>query len=70
MDVTLAEMERRLDPAGFVRISREHVVRVAAIAEVLPLAGGHAEVALRNGDRLPVSRRRLKNLLDVLGTIR
>jgi two-component system LytT family response regulator len=70
MDVTLAELERRLDPAGFVRISREHFVRIAAIAEVLPLAGGHAEVALRNGERLAVSRRRLKQLLDVLGTIR
>jgi two-component system LytT family response regulator len=70
MDVTLAELERRLDPAGFVRISREHVVRIAAVAEILPLAGGHAEVALRNGERLPVSRRRLRNLLDTLGAIR
>ncbi len=69
MDVSLAELERRLDPAAFVRISREHVVRIAAIAEVLPLVGGYAEVMLRNGDRLPVSRRRLKPLLDVLGAI-
>jgi two-component system, LytTR family, response regulator len=49
MDVTLAELERRLDPAGFVRVSRERVVRIAAVAEVLPLAGGYAEVVLRNG---------------------
>jgi two-component system LytT family response regulator len=69
MDVTLAELERRLDPAGFVRVSREHVVRIAAIAEVLPLVGGYAEVVLRSGERLPVSRRRLKGLLDVLGAI-
>jgi two-component system, LytTR family, response regulator len=69
MDVTLAELERRLDPAGFVRISREQIVRIAAIAEVLPLVGGYAEVVLRNGDHLPVSRRRLKHLLDLLGAI-
>jgi two-component system LytT family response regulator len=70
MDVTLAELERRLDPAEFVRISREHVVRIAAIAEVVPLVGGYAEVVLRNGERLPVSRRRLKQLLETLGEIR
>jgi two-component system LytT family response regulator len=70
MDVSLAELEKRLDPAGFVRVSREHVVRIAAIAEVLPLVGGYAEVVLRSGERLPVSRRRLKSLLDVLGAIR
>jgi len=46
------------------------VVRIAAVAEVLPLAGGYAEVVLRNGEHLPVSRRRLKHLLDVLGAIR
>lgn len=69
MDVTLAELERRLDPSGFVRISREHVVRIAAIAEVLPLVGGYAEVVLRSGDRLPVSRRRLNRVLDTLGAI-
>ena len=69
MDVSLAELEKRLDPAGFVRVSREHVVRIAAIAEVLPLVGGYAEVALRSGERLPVSRRRLKSLLDILGAI-
>jgi hypothetical protein len=69
MDVSLAELEKRLDPAAFVRVSREHVVRIAAIAEVLPLVGGYAEVALRSGERLPVSRRRLKSLLDILGAI-
>jgi hypothetical protein len=31
--------------------------------------GGHAEVILRSGDRLPVSRRRLRDLLDKLGAI-
>ena len=70
MDITLAELERRLDAAVFIRISREHIARVAAIAEVLPLVGGYAEVVLKNGEHLPVTRRRFKSLLDVLGAIR
>jgi len=36
----------------------------------VPLVGGYAEVVLRNGERLPVSRRRLKQLLETLGEIR
>ena len=70
MDITLAELERRLAPSAFIRISREHIARIAAIAEVLPLVGGYAEVVLKNGEHLPVARRRLKSLLDVLGAIR
>jgi two-component system LytT family response regulator len=70
MDSSLAELERRLDPAEFVRISREVVVRMGAISEVLPLPSGHTEIVLRSGDRLRVSRRRVKDLLDRLGLIR
>ncbi len=66
IDLSLAELERRLDPAEFVRISRETIVRVGAIAEVLPLVGGYAEVILRTGERLTVSRRRTRELMETL----
>ncbi len=66
IDLSLAEVERRLDPAEFVRISREAIVRVGAIAEVLPIVGGYAEVVLRTGERLTVSRRRVRDLMDTL----
>jgi two-component system LytT family response regulator len=69
IDITLAELERRIDPAEFVRVSRECVVRIAAVSEVLPLVGGYAEAILRNGDRLQISRRRLKDVLERLGAI-
>jgi two-component system LytT family response regulator len=69
MEMSLAELERRLDPREFMRISREHVVRLGAVAEVLPLVGGYAEVILRNGGRLPVSRRRLKDLMSSLSAV-
>jgi hypothetical protein len=36
------------------------------VTEVLPLAGGLADVMLTTGVRLEVSRRRLKELLDRL----
>jgi two-component system LytT family response regulator len=67
MDPTLNDLERRLDPARFFRISRAALVAVTAIAEVHPMPGGSGEVRLKNGDRLEVSRRRFRALLDVLG---
>lgn len=69
IDVNLAELERRLDPTEFVRVSRECLVRIATVSEVVPLVGGHAEVILHCGARLPVTRRRLKDVLSRLGGI-
>lgn len=66
LDPTLNELEERLDPACFFRISRAAIVNLNAVAEVLPLAGGVADAVLANGTRLEVSRRRLKDLLQLL----
>jgi two-component system, LytTR family, response regulator len=63
---TLAELEQRFEAAGFLRISRTAIVRLDAVAEVLPMVGGSGEVAMKNGARLEVSRRRFKELLDAL----
>ena len=63
MEPTLNDLEARLDPAVFFRVSRAAIVRLDAIVEVVPLVGGHGEVRLTNGARLPVSRRRLRALL-------
>jgi two-component system LytT family response regulator len=67
MDPTLNDLEQRLDPARFFRISRAALVSVAVIAEVHPMPGGGGEVRLKNGERLEVSRRRFRALLDALG---
>ncbi|HEY2934343.1 MAG TPA: LytTR family DNA-binding domain-containing protein [Acidobacteriota bacterium] len=64
MEPTLTDLEGRLDAATFCRISRSTIVNLNTIHEVLPLPGGHAEVLLKNGIRLEVSRRRLKDLLN------
>jgi two-component system LytT family response regulator len=66
MQPTLAELDDRLDPAGFFRISRAAIVNLDAVREVLPLPGGHAEVRLTDDTRLEVSRRRVKPLIERL----
>jgi two-component system LytT family response regulator len=69
VDPTLNELEERLDPACFFRVSRSAIVNLNAVTEVLPLTGGVADVVLAGGARLEVSRRRLKDLLRVLGGV-
>jgi two-component system LytT family response regulator len=66
LDPTLNDLERRLDPAVFFRISRSALVNLDWVAAIDTLAGGFGEVALKNGARLDVSRRRLRELLCVL----
>lgn len=70
MDPTLNELEQRLDPARFFRISRAALINLNAVAEVFPFPGGSGEVLLKNGQRLEVSRRRYRDLLDALGGVR
>jgi len=57
MDPTLNELEERLDPARFFRISRAALVHLNAVAEVCQMPGGSGDVVLKNGRRLEVSRR-------------
>ena len=66
MDPTLNELEQRLDPSRFFRISRSALIHLNAVAEVIPLPGGSGEVLLKNGQRLEVSRRRFRDLLASL----
>ncbi len=54
---TLRHLLAMLDPARFLRIHRGIVVNVDRVAEVHPLFQGHAEVVLRDGTRLGLSRR-------------
>jgi len=66
MDPSLNELEERLDPVRFCRISRVAIVNLNAVAEVHPLPGGSGEVCLKNGQKLEVSRRRFRHLLESL----
>ncbi|RPJ57047.1 MAG: response regulator [Acidobacteria bacterium] len=66
IDPSLNDLEERLDPGLFCRISRAAIVNLDAVTEVRPMIGGIANVALNTGVVLEVSRRRVKELLDRL----
>ena len=69
MDPTLNDLERRLDPTRFFRISRAALINLNAVTEVIPLTGGSAEALLKNGQRLEVARRRFRDLLQSLAGV-
>lgn len=66
MEPTLNELEQRLDSCRFMRISRAALINLNAVTEVHPSPGGSGEVMLKNGQRLEVSRRRFRDLLQAL----
>jgi two-component system LytT family response regulator len=66
MDPSLNDLERRLDPARFFRISRAALINLNAVTKVTPESGGSGEVMLRNGQSLEVSRRRFRDLMHAL----
>jgi two-component system LytT family response regulator len=66
LDPPLHDLEGRIDPRQFFRISRCAIVNLAEVVEVHPLPGGAAEVVLRGGGRLEVSRRRYRDLVKAL----
>lgn len=53
----MRELEKRLDPALFVRVHRSTLVNIEHIAEVHPLFHGDCELVTRRGTRLTLSRR-------------
>jgi two-component system, LytTR family, response regulator len=65
VSLTLDELERRLDPVAFFRISRAALVRLERVVEVAP-DGGQGLARMRSGMRLRVSRRRFQDLLERL----
>ncbi len=65
---TLAEMERRLGPAGFVRIHRSRLVNWRRVREYVDDREHDAEVVLTNGARLAASHGFLKDLQDKIGS--
>jgi two-component system LytT family response regulator len=69
MQPSLSDLEDRLDPDGFFRISRSAIVNLDGVEEVVPGSGGHGEVQMTNGMRLEVSRRRFRALIEKLGQV-
>ena len=53
----LSSFISQLAPEEFLRVHRSHVVRIGFIAEMRPMFHGDYELILRDGERLPLSRR-------------
>ena len=62
---SLKNLEQRLDPAQFVRIHVSAIVNLAKVREIRRELGADYEVVLAGGQRLAVSRRRKKTLLEL-----
>ncbi len=63
---SLAALEARLAPFGFIRVHRSHLVQQSSIRE-LRAGSGVGEARLEDGGVVPVSRRLLKRLKRQLG---
>ena len=63
---SMASLEGRLDPARFVRVHRGAMVNIACVREVR--STGADVVVLRDGTKLPVSRRRRAALVAAVVT--
>lgn len=59
---TLAEIERRWAPHGFVRVHRQFVANLHHAVELRPQLGGTAELAFADGTTVPVARRHAAEL--------
>jgi two-component system, LytTR family, response regulator len=64
---SITALERRLDPQQFVRTHRSFIVNVDRIAHLEPNAYGDYVVTLRNGARLPMSRRYRERISLLIG---
>ena len=62
----LKDLEARLDPACFLRLSRGTLVNVDLVQRVTPLPGGTYVVTLTTGQQLGVSRLRARVIRDQL----
>jgi two-component system LytT family response regulator len=63
---SLSSLESRLDPARFVRVHRSAIVSLSRVREVRTDIPGDAALLLRDGTRVPVSRRRREQVLEHL----
>ncbi len=54
--VSMNSIEAALDPDGFLRVHRSHIVNLRRIRQVWSLARGHYVIELSSGERVPAGR--------------
>ena len=63
---SLASLEQRLDPHRFARVHRSAIVRLDRVRELRVAGGGESVLVLRDGTRVPVSRRRREQISSLI----
>ncbi|UTI66308.1 LytTR family DNA-binding domain-containing protein [Paraconexibacter antarcticus] len=63
----MADIERRWEPFGFVRVHRGYVVNLRRAVEVRSRLNGTAAIVLADGSEVPISRRQVGELRRRLG---
>jgi two-component system, LytTR family, response regulator len=59
---TLADVERRFDSHGFLRVHRRYLANLRRVTEIRPLLNGTALLMFENGGEVPVARRHMPAL--------
>jgi two-component system, LytTR family, response regulator len=62
---TLKEYEGMLDPASFFRVFKTHIINLAHVEKFIKGDGGY--IVMNDGTRVPVSREKRQQLLEILG---
>jgi two-component system LytT family response regulator len=63
---SLASLEQRLDPHQFARVHRSAIVPLDRVREMRTIGGGESVLVLRDGTRVPVSRRRREQVSSLI----
>ena len=63
---SLASLEQRLDPDRFIRVHRSAIVRLDRVREMRSVSAGESVLVLRDGTRVPVSRRRREQVAELI----
>ncbi|MTV48896.1 response regulator [Heliobacillus mobilis] len=67
LNLTLQELEDRLDTNQFCRTHRAYLVNISAIREIIPWFNGAYNLILNDQSEVPVSRHYAKALKELLG---
>lgn len=54
---TMAAVQQRLDPQRFLRVHRRYILNLDQLVQIEPLDSGDARLLLKDGSRIPCSRR-------------
>ncbi|HPO48931.1 MAG TPA: LytTR family DNA-binding domain-containing protein [Spirochaetota bacterium] len=65
-DKSLNDYEKILEPKVFFRTSRTDIVNISLIDSIHPVCNGHFIIELKDKSKIPLSRRRAKELRKIL----